>query len=365
MPAKNKPEIHAYRRMNDELRNGSVSNVLLFYGIEDYLVRWAVNAVRNRYVSEAAEMFDFTKLDAGTATAEDIISACETVPMLSERRVVLLTDVDAGGSRSRKDEGHDQADDSGDLQEMSGDNKLDRIAEYIADFPESAELVMTCSGMPDKRRKFFKAVKKYGEDYDFARLDRNALTKFAEKRFRMLGCECDRNTLSMLIDVSGYFDRDTDYVIDRLVNDIEKAAAHSGGHVTREDITEAVSGNENIRVFDFTDSMLQGRKGRSLHLLEAMLENNENEFRLLGLICSQFETILKVSEMRAVGMSQRQIAAQLHIHEYRVRLAWESGQRYRAADLRHILMKAYEIDRKVKSGEFDMRTALELFVSNV
>lgn len=39
-------------------------------------------------------------------------------------------------------------------------------------------------------------------------------------------------------------------------------------------------------------------------------------FKLLGLICSQYETILSVHEMRSDGMDLAQMKAALGIHEF-------------------------------------------------
>lgn len=48
-------------------------------------------------------------------------------------------------------------------------------------------------------------------------------------------------------------------------------------------------------------------------------------FKLLGLICSQYETILSVHEMRSDGMNLAQMKAALGIHEFRIKKGLRTG----------------------------------------
>ena len=100
-------------------------------------------------------------------------------------------------------------------------------------------------------------------------------------------------------------------------------------------------------VFSFVDALSSGKKGEALRILHSLLESGENVFRLLGLICSQFEIILSVLEMRSDGMNLAQMKEVLGIHEFRIEKAFGPASGYDAAALRDILMKAYEADRNI------------------
>jgi len=100
-------------------------------------------------------------------------------------------------------------------------------------------------------------------------------------------------------------------------------------------------------------------------LLNVLLTYGENVFKLLGLICSQFETMLLIKEMRDAGHSTAQMHQHLGIHEYRIKKTMPQASQYSVERLRAILMKAYEVDRNIKSGLMDAETALELLVAGV
>lgn len=337
---KKAPEEHAFRRMQADLNNDALKNILLFYGPEDHLIRWSEEKVKERYINPAVEMFDFVKMDGNECAAGDIRSACETMPMMSEKRVVIIEDFDTAGEYAED------------------------MVEYFGEFPDFTVL-MLISKAPDKRRKLFKTIQKYGAEYEFGRLDMPQLKSFIIKRLRASGKPFDADVPAVIAEASGYYDKDSDYTLDNLINDIAKIISHSGERIIPEDVDETISGNEERDVFAFADALASERKGEALELLSVLLSYGENEFKLLGLICAQFETMLLVNEMRADGLTTKTMHDMTGIHEFRIKKSLPLAQRYTASRLRHILMKAYEVDRNIKSGLSEPRTALELFTATV
>ncbi len=355
---KKSPAEHAFRRMQADLKNNTLKNIMIFYGPEDYLIRWSVSKVKERYIQPAVEMFDFMRLDGTVCTADDIRTACETMPMMSEKRVVVVDDFNAGGQvRNPEDEASDE-----DEEETAGKN--DELIEYFSDFPGNTVLIMI-SRTPDRRRKLFKSIQKYGADYDFDRLDVQQLKAFITKHLRSCGKEFDIDVPELMTEMSGYYDKNSEYTIDNLMNDISKVIAHSGEHITVQDVEETIAGNEERDVFAFTDALAAGRKSEAMSLLSTLLSYGEQEFKLLGLICAQFEVVLLVSEMYADGMTTSLMHEQTGIHEYRIKKSLPLARRYTVSRLRNILMRAYEVERNIKSGLMEPRTALELFVAMV
>ena len=77
------------------LNKGSLAPVYYFHGPEDVLKDEAVRAILDRAVDPSVRDFNFDQRSAGQLDAETIDALCNTLPMLAERRVVLLRDVEA------------------------------------------------------------------------------------------------------------------------------------------------------------------------------------------------------------------------------------------------------------------------------
>jgi DNA polymerase-3 subunit delta len=77
------------------LNKGDLAPVYYFHGPEDVLRDEAVRAVLDRALDPGLRDFNFDQRSAGQLDAEEVHALCNTVPMLAERRVVLIRDVEA------------------------------------------------------------------------------------------------------------------------------------------------------------------------------------------------------------------------------------------------------------------------------
>jgi len=231
--------------------------------------------------------------------------------------------------------------------------------------PESCVLIFTANSA-DKRRKLYKAVVSSGAAYEFKELDDRSLKSFIQKRLKHSGKKACPSVISELVSLSGYYDKETDYTLFNLENDINKLIAHcEGEEVTLSDIRNAVSGNTETNIFDMIDAISQNKKDEAFLLLHNLLNSGESEYKLLALICSQFETILAAKELKEEGRSYREIQDMLNIHEYRVKKAVLFANRYTSEQLYNALKHAYRVDSNIKNGLLDSHLALEMLIAEI
>lgn len=343
-------EKHAYKRIDKEIKNHSVNNLIFFYGEEDFLIRWAIDLIVKEYVNEACREMNFSRLDGATVTLEQIMNNCETLPFISEKRVVLINDfklIEGIKSKYIDDE----------------EEKL--LASYLKGLPEHCILIITADSA-DKRKKLYKAVLEQGSVYEFGKLDESSLRSYITKRFRESGKKAEPAVIAQIIEASGYYDKDSDYSLFNLENDIKKAIAYSDDiNIEEESVYNAISGNLDTDVFAMIDSLSQNRKDEAYHILHNLLSSGENEFKLIKLLASQFEIVLAIKEMNEEGKSFLQMKEILGIHEYRIKKAALFAHKYSISSLKKILMKIYNIDKNIKTGLLEPSLALEIFISEI
>jgi DNA polymerase III subunit delta len=83
------------------LKKGDLAPVYYFYGPEDLLKEEAIQAVLERALDPGLREFNLDQRSAGQLDAEEVYALCNTLPMLSERRVVLLREVEAWKRKTR------------------------------------------------------------------------------------------------------------------------------------------------------------------------------------------------------------------------------------------------------------------------
>jgi len=341
---------HAYKKIEKDLKDGNIKNVILLYGKEQYLVKWSVNIILKKYINDEYRAFDFFEIDPEKATVDHIIESCETLSMFSEKRVVYLPDfaLVSGG----KLKGIPDADEK-------------QLAEYIKEVPDTCIFIITAE-TADKRKKLYKEIVSHGNVYDFGPLDERSLRSFVEKRFTLSGKKIKASVLDEFVRYSGYFHKETDYTLYNLVNEVKKIAAHAGGdEILLSDVLEVASVDMETNIFAMIDAASRNKKDEAFRLLYNLLGSGGNVFQVLSLLASQFEIILEVKEMKEEGKLLSQMQSILNIHEFRIKKAASVTDAYSVSRLKDILKNIYQVEKNIKTGLMDQVLALEVMLSEI
>ncbi|MEF9922196.1 MAG: DNA polymerase III subunit delta [Anaerovoracaceae bacterium] len=346
----NNEKEHSFITFTSNMKTGNISNVILMYGVEQYLVKWAVETIVKKNMSPSCVSMDFVVLDQENSTIGNIIEECNTFSMLSEKRVVWVKNFKPLETETSK--GYTKAD-------------TEELIKYIGESNDATILILSAETI-NKKLPLVKALTDAGQEYDFAQIDRGQLISFAKKRFKAAGVEIQPSNLRLMIELSGYYNKETDYRLYNLENDIEKAIAHSDGVlITEEDISYTVDGDLETYIFSLIDAICKNQKDAAFRLLYNILDSGKEVFSILGLIVSQFELILEVKELREDGKNASEMAKILKANEYRVKKTIPLTEKFTIKKLKEILVSSYEVDRNIKTGLLSSRMALEMFIARI
>ncbi len=352
---KSKKQTRNFKTFLEELKNGKMGSVVMMYGEEEYLIRWAVNNVKKAFVKPGMEVVDYQVLDEGSAGAEDIVKSCETFSLMSEKRVVWVPDF-LPLSQSKPVKGYSESD-------------LEILNRYCADPNPSTVLVLSAENI-NARSGLVKTIKKKGSYYEFGPLNERELASFANKRFRAAGFQIGRREMDFLIHETGYFNRESEYRLHNFENDLFKIVAHAeGGYITEEDIAVTVAGDRDKFIFDLIDGISGNNKTKAFEILHNRLTADSSEaLAIVGSIVSQVELMLEVKEFSESPdgtMTIPEMKKYTKINEYRLKKAYGYAKRYSQRKLREMLSRIYETNVSIVSGLLDPRTALELFIASI
>ncbi len=344
--------VHPYKKFGQELESDKLPGILFFFGEEQYLADWAASAVKDRYVNPACRELDLAVLDGPQLTLGDLQACCETLPMLSERRVVEVRDFPPL---------------SGEKAKGFGEKDEEALIKYLKSFPETCLLIFT-SRKADKRRKLYKAIAAEGECYDFIPLDEKLLRSFIQKRLKAAGKFANAPVITRFMALSGYCseEKSEDYTLYNLENDVQKLiACCDGEEIQACHVDDVVAKTLETGVFSLVDALSQDKKDEAFLLLHNILSTGEEAYKLLALICSQFEIMLAVKEMEADYPTYGEMAVQLGAHEFRVKKAVQMARRCTLDALRKNLSRAYRVDEDIKTGYLDSRLAMEMLIAEI
>ena len=347
---------HAYRRIQSALDNGKLPGVILLYGREQYLVDWAVERAISLYINPVAKTMDCTFIDEDDLTdmslSDAVIAASETLQLFSEKRLVVVR----GSKVFTGDVGED----------------ADKIAEYILDIPDTTLLIFKAFDV-NLKKKLPAAISKCGSVYEFDGLPREDLSSFVAKRFKANKLDVSRDVMRIIIEETGYYNRDSDYDLYALSNDITKMIAlaradiddSKAGVVSAEIARETIEGDIESSSIDFINYLCAGEKNKAFKLLNSILDEDNDAYRLIGLMVSQFELMLGIREMLDKKVIPSVIQSKLGLQKWRYDKLRPFAARKSRQEIRDILKKIYEIDRNIKTGNLTGKLAMEMIIAEV
>lgn len=349
-----------YKRILSDVKNNSIKNIILLWGQEDYLIKWSTDIIKDEFLNDSLASLDYQIIkDYCDIDISDIISSLETLPFISEKRIVHLRDFPNITTEAKN---------------RFPKEKIDKFTMFLHEFAKNATrtLLIFSTESLDGRTSLSKTLKKLGNSYEFNKVSEGELVSFAGKRIKQAGKSISNDNMRFLIDSTGYFYRDSEYDLNTFMHDLLKLMAFSSGDViVREDIESCISGVGNSFVFDLMDLMMAGEKGNALEIMDEMLKNLEKSsskqgktFSLIGTLASQFELMLSVNQLLKEGNSIREISKLLGANEYRVRKVSKYAMKFSQDRIRKDLLNIYKMDSLIKTGEMEDELALQLFVMN-
>lgn len=340
--AKNKE--HVYKIIENDIKMNQLKKVILLSGKENYLIDWSIRIMVDKYVNPSCKDFDYIRFNGLTTSFEEIRNCSETLPMFSEKKIIVIENLKC-------------------IETESEDEK--KWSDYFREIPDFCILVMVNETV-DRRRKIIKIINEIGKIYEFEELPEVFLKKFIEKQLKTAGKTAKPQIIAEFIANSGYYDKNTSYTLYNLDNDLTKLMAHATGNdIIRDDVAQTLSGNIERDVFAMMDAISRGNKGSAFKMLSHLFLYGENEYKILGLICSQFETATMIKEMKEDGKSLSEICAYLGLNEYRAKMMLGLCEKYTVLQLKTIMLDAYKVDRRIKTGILDKNLALELFIAEI
>ncbi|MFD0672133.1 DNA polymerase III subunit delta [Cohnella sp. GCM10027633] len=326
-----------------EMKQGKVSPVYVCYGTESYLMNEFTERLIDKLVEAEHREMALIRFDTGEATIDTIIEEAEMLPFLVPHKIVLVRDsvLFAAGKESSKVE-----------------HRPERLLAYLEQPSETTVLVFLVPHEKlDERKKLVKAAKAKELVVPFTPLSAEELTQWLHKRAAGRGRTLDGRAAEELLRRVG-----TD--MHSLAAETDKLILHAGaeGTITVEGVNELVMVATEQNVFKLTEELAALRTGPAIALYYDLLKQREEPIKLMALMVRQFRNMLHVKELGSQGYSPQQMAGQLGLHPYAVKITADQARKFSAERLATLLSELAELDFAMKTGRVEKTLGLELFL---
>lgn len=310
--------------------------IYLLYGADELARAEALHEFKTAIPSDLADL-NVTVLDGRKLKLDALAAACEALPFLSERRIVIVEDA---------------------LKSLRSADVRDAIKAYLPRVPETTDLLFVEREDFDKRSALFTALKKLARVQEFQPKEGAELQRWLADRAQRLEVKLAPPAGALLAEFVGNESR-------ALLNEIHKLAAYTrpGGTITPETVRLLVQDGSESSVFAFVDALAARQLGPALKLLHALLEDGQAATYLLFMVGRQVRILLQVKEMAEQRLRPDTMAAELKQNPFVIRKAAEQAARFAPDALLNLHDRLVELDHGSKTGRIDAVTALELLVA--
>lgn len=325
----------------------------LFHGEDEYRRSVQVAEWKATLGDPTTVALNTTELDGRRLTLNELISVCDAVPFLSEKRLVIVYDLAARFERKKG-----TAEDSSE----EGPAFLEQFEEYVNRLPESTRLVLIEDHKIKKGNPIHKIVSKsdQGHEREFAPLGPEKLNRWIDQHVEEKGGRIERTAANALAEFVG-----SDLRL--LGQEIDKLLTYAGPEraVTEQDVELLVSYAQEANIFHMVDALGKRDTRRAMELMEQLLEGGQHPLYLLRMITRQFRILIQVKELLAKGTSPGDIRALLGLPPFVVDKTRRQAANFSIEQLESIYRQLHEVDAAVKSGGMEPALALNLFVAEV
>ena len=324
-----------YQQFLSDLKGHNYSNLNIFFGEEKYLLYWCRNNLKKQLVEGLAADFNYHRFDADTFTIATFQDAVEAPPMMSDKTLVELCDINLFDPTYDK-------------------NQLSDIFADIPDYCCILVLFDTIEWKPDKRqKKLWSAISDHGTIYEFTEQSEPDLIKWIQKRCRLDNIEITKEAASHLIQRAGSS-------MQNLASETEKLISYTQtGCITETDIDDAVIPILSSAIYMITDALSRGDFNRAIVTLQNVLAQDIEPVRISASISSQMRQLYVAKLLAENGKGSYDLAKLYGIYERRANNVYSQARAFKRAQLQQAVRLCTDTDMQLKSFNGDDEAILK------
>jgi DNA polymerase III subunit delta len=326
-----------------EAKKGALRPVYLVTGAEHFLRDQVTAELRAAALGQGVAAFNEDKFTAGEVDVDKVIAAARTVPMMANRRFVLVRSAERWDGAS-----------SGDDDDGKKDSPLDRLMQYVAAPVDSTCLVIVAAKV-DGRRKLATVAKKQDFMVSCEPLDSRKLAAWIVSGVKARGHAIDHDIADLLGEISG-----PDMAV--LSDAIERLSLYvgPGAPITEQAVSECVARVRTGDTWALVDAVGKKDLGVGLRLLAEVYDPRDRGLPLLGAIAWSIRQLARFQAALEDGKSADEAAKLAGVYQpFRARELSSKAKTFKPYELARWLLVLAETDVALKSSRRPADAILE------
>lgn len=325
-----------------EIKSGQAKPVYVLYGRDRFRMQGFVDYMTASLLSEEERSLGVVKVDTAETPIEEVVLEAETLPFFASRKLLIVRDQSllAAGKEGKVS------------------HRPEELLRYLKEPLETSTIVFVVhADKLDERRKLVKQLKAQDALLHFDELEGKDLYRWIGKRAKDQNRTITEDAAELLVLRAGSN-------LHRVAQEVDKLCLYAGdgGTIAKPDVELLTAASTEEDVFALVDAIATLQSGRALALYRELLLRREEPIKIAALLARQFRIFLQIKELSAQRFSPQQMAGQLGLHPYVVKLSLDKAGRFDVRTLGRLLSELADLDYRMKTGQIDKVLGLELFL---
>ncbi|MDD5132296.1 MAG: DNA polymerase III subunit delta [bacterium] len=319
-----------YQDLLQQISRKNIAPLYFFYGEEEFLKKEALQALYQELVTADQKDFNYALLYGKETSAGEILDQAQSLPFMSERRLVVVQEIEKLGDKAK-------------------------LLSYFEQPNPTTCLVLVAGEVDSRSRKseFYTALKDV--EVIFWPLFKSDLKKWVEHRFRSQQKTIEAEAMDYLIEAVGPDLANLDSEISKLAIALPEKKRISAADVRKNIFRMYAENAERLE-----HSVLSRNLDRALLALQDLSAESGGEMQALWIISKSWRKLIVAKEMQSRQASLEEILKKLNIRKYDEKDELKASlPKFTLAELVNKHKKIADTDKAIKSSSQNPLWALE------
>ena len=322
---------------SQKLTSSNLPILSLFTGTDQGQFEVMKSQVLKQIGYDSADL-NFAYFDMKEVVYKDVELELVSLPFFADEKIVILDHfIDITTAKKR----------------FLTDDELKSFEEYLDNPSPTTKLLIFAEGKLDSKRRLVKLLKRDAKVFEVLELKEQELRSYFQKWSQEQGLTFDGKSFEQLLIKSGF-----------QFSEIQKnllflESYKTDGHITEEDIVQAIPKTLQDNIFDLTQLILAKKIDQARGLVKDLTLQGEDEIKLIAIMLGQFRLYTQVKILQGSGQTESQMVSSLghylgrNPNPYQIKFALRDTRGLSLNFLQDSIRYLIQTDYQIKTGVYE------------
>ncbi|WP_297427175.1 DNA polymerase III subunit delta [Clostridium sp.] len=335
-----------YEVYEQEIEKGKVQKGYIFCGLDEELIKDGINLIVKREIQEEFKELNLIRIDGMNTSFDDIMNACETMPFMGEKKVVIVYRANFLQEKS----------------DSTGTRIYNDIKDYVLNLSAYTILIMYYlfndkRDRPNKNKK----LNTLGKTLPIVYCDKLKKDKYQKKVsdiFKEKGKQIGRVELT-------YFCEKVPNNFDIIKREADKLVSYCHGReIKKDDIDLLILNSNEDDIFDLVELIAIKKIDKAIDIMKEILYKSDQHMLIISAIQKHFLRLYEIKCKLAIGKKVEDFISEYRLPQFVCEKLISQTHRFTEKQLGELVKLCVKTETKLKSTGIDKTMEMEFLLIN-